>query len=64
MDTLQHIAADFVGKHLDLYKKHLRYRPELQCIVYKRLSYNIINQYEIEENCMPYSVLSKKLDKL
>ena len=64
MDTLQHIAADFVGKNLDLYKKYLRYHPEIQSIVYRRLSYKIINQYQVEKNIMPYSVLSKKLDKL
>ena len=64
MDTLQNIAADFVGKNLDLYKKYLRYHPEIQSIVYRRLSYKIINQYQVEENIMPYSVLSKKVDKI
>ena len=64
MVTLQNITADFMGKHIDLYKKHLRYCPNLQSIVYKRLSYNIIHNYQKEETTMPYYVLNKKLDQL
>ena len=64
MDTLQNIVADFVGKNLNHYKKDLRYHPEIQSIVYRRLSYKIVNQYQVEENVMPYSILIKKLDGL
>ena len=64
MATLQNITADFIGKHIDLYKRHLRYCPNLQSIVYKKLSYNIIHKYQKEEALMPYSVLSNKLNQL
>ena len=64
MATLQNITADFIGKHINLYKRHLRYWPNLQSIVYKKLSYNIIHEHQKEEAFMPYSVLSNKLNQL
>ena len=64
MATLQSITIDFIGKHINLYKRHLRYWPNLQSLVYKRLGYNIINESQIEETLMPYTVLSNKLNQL
>ena len=64
MATLQSITIDFIGKHINLYKRHLRYWPNLQSIVYKKLGYNIINESQIEETLMPYNVLSNKLNRL
>ena len=64
MATLQSITIDFIGKHINLYKRHLRYWPNLQSIVYKKLGYNIINESQIEETLMPYTVLSNKLNRL
>ena len=64
MATLQNITADFIGKHINLYKRHLRYWPNLQSIVYKKLSYNIIHESQKEEALMPYNVLSNKLNRL
>ena len=64
MATLQNITTDFIGKHINLYKRHLRYWPNLQSIVYKKLSYNIIHESQKEEALMPYNVLSNKLNRL
>ena len=64
MATLQNITTDFIGKHISLYKRHLRYWPNLQSIVYKKLSYNIIHESQKEEALMPYNVLSNKLNRL
>ena len=64
MDTLQNIVADFMGKNLNHYKKALRYHPEIQSIVYGRMSYKIINQYHEKEDVMPFSILIEKLDGL
>ena len=64
MATLQSITIDFISKRINLYKRHLRYWPNLQSIVYKKLGYNIINESQIEETVMPYTVLSNKLNRL